>query len=102
MVCCATSLVETAGGGHRKVGFAVSDMASLLEGSQKVVVVPPSRETQVRHPKDGLDAKMIKKLNYEIGKDLYGERVMMIGRECEVIGGFVGTTLAGGSQLLED
>lgn len=102
IVCCATSLVESAGKGKRKVGFAVSDMGPLLEGSQKVVVVPPNKETQVRHPKDGLDAKMIEKLKYEIGRDLYGERVMMIGEECEILSGFVGTTLALGDRLLED
>lgn len=100
IVCCATSLMESVNGERRRVGFAVSDMAPLLEGSQSVVVIPPNKDTQVREPKDGLDAKMIEKLKYEIGRDLYSDRVVMIGEECAVLGGAIGSALSSKSNIV--
>ncbi|GMH42505.1 hypothetical protein BSKO_10424 [Bryopsis sp. KO-2023] len=98
IVCGATSLVESEGGGRRRVGFAVSDMSPLLEGSQRVIVMPPNKETQVREPKDGLDAKMIEKLKYEIGRNLYGDRVVMIDSDCARIEQKAGEDWGGGVE----
>jgi len=82
MLCIASSIKSSQQQAISKesmtVGFVTSDADALVGGAQRVIIVPPSKENRMRDPKDNLDQKMMQKLSYECGSNIFNERVVLL------------------------